>query len=194
MKKIIMSLLLATLASGYVQAQTTWVVDPVHSKVNFSIEHLVISEVDGTFKQFAGSMVTGKDDFTDAKISFEIEVGSISTDNDQRDGHLQSEDFFYAEKYPKISFKSTAFEKTGGNNYVLKGNLTMRGVTRPVTLAVKYGGQVVDGYGNTRAGFKVTGTLKRMDYGIAWNNKTEHGSLIVGEEVELKINLELIKQ
>ncbi len=189
-----MSLLLSTLVAVSVQAQTTWVVDPVHSKVNFSIEHLVISEVDGTFKQFTGKMVTGKEDFTDAKIDFEVEVSSISTDNDQRDGHLKSEDFFYAEKYPKITFKSTAFEKTGGNNYVLRGNLTMRGVTRPVTLTVKYGGQVVDGYGNTRAGFKVTGTLNRMDYGIAWNDKTEHGSLMVGEDAELKINLELIKQ
>ena len=194
MKKKIMSLLLSVLVAGSVQAQTTWVVDPVHSKVNFSIGHLVISEVDGTFKQFAGKMVTGKEDFTDAKIDFEVEAGSINTDNDQRDGHLRSEDFFYAEKYPKITFKSTAFEKTGSNNYVLKGNLTMRGITKPVRPEVRYGGQVVDGYGNTRAGFKVTGTLNRMDYGIAWNDKTEHGSLIVGEEVEVQIKLEFIKQ
>ncbi len=193
MKKL-SSMLMALVVAGAVQAQTTWVVDPVHSKVNFSVAHLVISEVDGTFKVFEGSMQAAKDDFTDARISFTIDATSINTDNDKRDGHLKSEDFFYVEKYPEISFVSTSFRQTSANNYELKGNLTMRGVTKPVTLAVKYGGQVVGPYGNTRAGFRVSGTLNRLDYGIAWNSKTEHGSLVVGEEVEINIKLELIKQ
>ena len=193
MKKL-SSMLMALVAAGAVQAQTTWVVDPVHSKVNFSVAHLVISDVDGTFKVFEGSMQAAKEDFTDARISFTIDATSINTDNDKRDGHLKSEDFFYVEKYPEISFVSTSFRQTSANNYELKGNLTMRGVTQPVTLAVKYGGQVVGPYGNTRVGFRVSGTLNRMDYGIAWNSKTEHGSLVVGEDVEINIKLELIKQ
>jgi polyisoprenoid-binding protein YceI len=193
MKKISMSIM-ALLTAGYVQAQTNWVIDPVHSKVNFTVDHLVISEVDGIFKSFSGSLTETNSDFTDAEITFEIVTASMSTDNEKRDGHLKSEDFFYAEKYPKISFKSSSFKKVNDKEYTLKGNLTMRGVTRQVTLTTKYGGQIMDGYGNTRAAFKVTGSLKRMDYGIAWNGKTEHGSLVVGEDVDIEIKLELIKQ
>ncbi|MCB0496918.1 MAG: YceI family protein [Cyclobacteriaceae bacterium] len=176
------------------KAQTTWVVEPVHSKVNFTVEHLVISEVDGSFKKFEGEMVTSKDDFSDAKITFSVDITSISTDNEKRDGHLKSEDFFFVEKYPTMSFESTSFKKKKGDEYELKGNLTMRGVTKPVTLSVKYGGQAEDGYGNTRAGFIVKGSLNRMDYGVAWNAKTKQGGWTVGEEVEITIKLELVKQ
>lgn len=185
---------LAVIGLTSAKAQTTWVVEPVHSKVNFTVEHLVISEVDGSFKTFEGKMVASKEDFTDAKISFSIDVASISTDNEKRDGHLKSEDFFYAEKYPKMTFESTSFKKKNAKEYELKGDLTMRGVTKPVTLSVKYGGQAVDGYGNTRAGFIVKGSLNRMDYGVAWNAKTQHGGLTVGEEVDITIKLELVKQ
>ena len=116
-------------------------------------------------------------------------------DNDQRDGHLKSEDFFYAEKYPKMTFKSTSFKKKSGNKYVLKGNLTMRGVTKSVTLNVKHGGTIAnDGYGNTKSGFIISGEINRIDYGVAWNAKTEHGGWTVGEEVALTIKLELVKQ
>jgi len=175
-------------------AQTTWVVDPAHSKVNFTVEHLVISEVDGTFKSFDGKIITSKDDFSDAIISFSIDIKSVSTDNVKRDGHLQSEDFFYVEKYPKMTFESTSFKKKGDNQYVLKGNLTMRGVTKSAEFSVTYGGQADDGYGNMKAGFIAKGSINRMDYGVAWNAKTKQGGWTVGEEVKLLIKLEMMKK
>ena len=186
--------LFATFLSLTLSAQTKWNVDPTHSKVNFSVSHLVISEVDGTFKSFNGSINTNNDDFSDASISFEIDVNSINTDNQKRDGHLKSEDFFYTEKYPKMTFHSTSFRKIKGNKYRLKGNLTMRGVTKPITLDVKFGGIANDGYGNTKAGFIIKGVINRIDFGVAWNAKTEHGGWTVGEEVELVIKLEMVKQ
>lgn len=193
MKKIIVSTILGLFVLN-ATAQTAWVVDPVHSKVNFSVAHLVISEVDGTFKSFEGTVESSKVDFNDAKISFSIDVSSINTDNDKRDGHLQSEDFFFVEKYPKITFESTSFKKINEKNYILKGNLTMRGVTNKVEFSVKYGGQAIDGYGNTRIGFIARGSLNRIDYGVAWNAKTQHGALTVGEEIELTLKMELIKK
>ena len=184
---------LAVIGLTSAKAQTTWVVEPVHSKVNFTVEHLVISEVDGSFKTFEGKMVASKEDFSDAKITFSVDIASISTDNDQRDNHLKSEDFFYAEKYPKMTFESTSFKKKG-NEYELKGNLTLRGVTKPITFSVKYGGQAEDGYGNLKAGFIVKGSLNRMDYGVAWNAKTKQGGWTVGEEVGISVKLEMVKQ
>lgn len=177
-------------------AQTsTWKVDPSHSNVNFSVSHLVISEVDGTFNSFDGEMTSNSDDFSGAKINFTIDINSINTNNDKRDSHLKSQDFFYAEKHPKMTFESTSFKKENGNKYILKGDLTMRGVKKSITLDVKYGGTVTnDGYGNTKAGFIISGDINRVDYGVAWNAKTEHGGWTVGEEVALKVKLELVKQ
>lgn len=192
MKKAVLSIVLglAVLSSS---AQTNWVVDPVHSKVNFTVEHLVISEVDGSFKKFDGKLISSEDDFTNSKISFSIDVASVNTDNENRDGHLQSEDFFFVEKYPKMTFESTSFTKTDDKHYALEGNLTMRGVTKKVVFDVKYGGQAEDGYGNTKAGFIAKGSLNRVDYGVAWNSKTKTGGLSVGEEIDITIKLELVK-
>ena len=193
--KNIAVILILVLAAFTVKAQSKWQVDPYHSKVNFSVGHLVISEVDGTFKVFSGSISSTKEDFEGAKINFEIDATSINTDNEKRDGHLKSEDFFYVEKHPKITFESTSFKKVSKSKYKLKGNLTMRGVTKSVELDVKYGGTIAnDGYGNTKAGFIVSGTVNRIDYGVAWNAKTEHGGMTVGEEVEIKVKLEFAKQ
>lgn len=195
MKKISTFILAVLLNLGVFAQETIWNVDPTHSAVNFSVSHLVISEVDGTFKVFNGSIVSNSDDFSNAKINFEIDINSIDTKNSKRDGHLKSEDFFHAEKYSKISFTSTSFKKKKKNTYVLEGALTMRGVTKPVMLDVTYGGTIPnDGYGNTKAGFKITGSLNRIDYGVAWNAKTEHGGLTVGETVDLEVKLELVKQ
>ncbi len=194
MKKVI-TLVFVTLLSLTTYAQSsTWGVDASHSKVNFSVSHLVISEVDGTFKTFSGSLTSNSDDFSDAKFNFEIDVNSINTDNEKRDGHLKSEDFFYTEKHSKMTFKGTSFKKVKGNTYLLKGNLTMRGITKNIALNVKYGGTANDGYGNTKAGFIITGTINRIDYGVAWNAKTEHGGWTVGEEVSLVVKLEFVKQ
>jgi len=193
MKKTVLSIA-AGLVAMAASAQTTWVVDPSHSKVNFTVEHLVISEVDGTFKSFDGKIVTSNEDFSDATINFSIDVSSVNTDNEKRDGHLQSEDFFYVEKYPTMTFESTSFQKKSESQYVLKGNLSLRGVTKTVEFSVKYGGQADDGYGNMKAGFIAKGTINRMDYGVAWNAKTKTGGWTVGEEVELVIKLEMMKK
>ncbi|WP_196885608.1 YceI family protein [Aureivirga sp. CE67] len=172
-----------------------WNVDPYHSNVNFSVSHLVISEVDGSFKVYNGSIEQKKSkDFSDAVFKFEIDANSINTQNEKRDGHLKAEDFFYTSKYPKISFVSTSVKKKGANNYIIKGNLTMRGVTKKVTLKAKHGGTIQnDGYGNTKAGFIISGTIDRTDFGVAWNAKTEHGGMTVGEDVDFKIKLEYVK-
>jgi len=195
MRKIFLLSVAALLGFSGLQAQNIWKIDPVHSQVNFSVSHLVISEVDGSFKIFKGSIESPSEDFNNAQISFEIDATSVNTDNEKRDNHLNSEDFFYSEMYPKIKFVSTNFEKTEGNSYLLEGNLTMRGITQKVKLDVKYGGTLADdGYGNTKAGFIVSGKLNRMDYGIAWNGKTEHGTWIVGEDVFIQTKLEFVKQ
>lgn len=175
-------------------AQTTWKVDPAHSKVGFSVTHLVISEVEGKFNKFEGSIVASKEDFSGSKISFTVDAASIDTDVDQRDQHLRSEDFFFVEQHPELTFTSTSFKKVGKDQYELKGKLTMRGVTKTVTFDVEYGGKVVDGYGNTRVGFTATTSLNRMDYGIAWNAKTEHGTWTVGEDIDVSLKLEFIKK
>lgn len=193
MKKLtitITSLIISLISFG----QTEWKTDPAHSKVGFSITHLVISEIDGNFNTFNGTLSSENEDFNQAKISFSIDASSIDTDNDQRDGHLKSEDFFHATKYPKMTFESTSFKKKNGENYILKGLLTIRGVTKNVTFGVTYGGTTIDGYGNTKAGFKATTSIDRTDYGVAWNSKTEHGTLTVGNDVDLTLKLQFVKQ
>jgi polyisoprenoid-binding protein YceI len=171
-----------------------WIIDTVHSEVGFKIKHLVISNASGKFTSFEGSAETSKDDFSDAKINFSADIDSIHTGNEQREGHLKSPDFFDAARYPKLSFVSTSFTKKDGNDYILKGDLTMHGVTKPVELAVEFGGIHKSLYGQTVAGFEVTGKIKRADFGLSWSAVTEAGGLVLGEDVKLTINLELIKQ
>ena len=131
----------------------TYKIDAAHSEVTFKVKHLMIASVTGQFKEFDGSMTAEKADFTDASIDFEALINSITTGNDQRDGHLKSDDFFAAEKYPKLTFKSTAIQKLDEETYNLTGNLTIRDVTKPVTLKVTYGGQIIDPWGQTKLGF-----------------------------------------
>jgi polyisoprenoid-binding protein YceI len=172
---------------------TKWVLDPMHSEVQFKVKHLVISTVTGSFKKFEGTMETESDDFTNAHITFSLDVNSIDTNQDQRDGHLKGADFFDAEKYPAITFQSTSFEKNG-SDYTLKGNLTVKDVTKPVTLAAEYGGVATDFYGNTKAGFDVTGKINRKEFGLTWDGITEAGSVVVSEEVKLIFNVQFAKQ
>ena len=172
----------------------TWLIDPAHSEVQFKVRHLVISTVTGSFKKFECTVQSEKDDFSDASVQFSAETASIDTNNEQRDAHLKSDDFFNAEKYPKITFVSTRIEKRTGEEYTLIGNLTIRDVTKPITLKVEYGGQTVDGYGQTKAGFEVTGKLKRHEYNLKWNALTEGGGVVVSDEVRLILNVQLIKQ
>lgn len=191
MKKVCIALMTMFIALN-VSAQT-WQVDPVHSAVKFSVSHLVISEVDGSFKTYSGSIKSANADFQDAAIEFSIDVNSINTDNNMRDEHLKSADFFDAKQFPSMKFVSTSFKKKSGNNYVVTGNLTMKDVTKKVSFNVVYGGTAKDGYGNTKAGFKVTGVINRFDYGLKWNALTEAGGATVGKEISLTMNLEFAK-
>jgi polyisoprenoid-binding protein YceI len=154
----------------------------------------VISEVEGSFKTFTGSMTASKPDFTDAQIDFSVDIASINTDNEQRDTHLKADDFFNAEKYPKMTFKSILMKKTGDKKYELFGNLTIRDVTKKVKFIVTYGGTVKDPWGNTKAGFKATATINRLEYGLKWNTLTEAGGAVVGSDVTININAEFAQQ
>lgn len=192
MKRIIL-ITVALIAQVALFAQTKWNVDVVHSSVKFTVEHLVIAEVDGAFKTFNGSMTSAKPDFAGSAIDFTVDVNSINTDNEKRDTHLKSDDFFNAAKYPKMTFKSTSFKKVSGNKYALVGNLTIRDVTKSVTFDVTYGGTANDGYGNTKAGFKASTVIKRFDYGLKWNSLTEAGGMTVGSDVTIDLRLEFAK-
>ena len=172
----------------------TWNVDHSHSNVKFNVSHLVISEVEGNFKNFNGTITGNKEDFADAKINFTVDVASINTENSSRDGHLKSDDFFNAEKYPQMIFKSKSFKKVGDNKYELIGDLTIRDVTKQVKFDVIYGGTATDGYGNVKAGFKATSTINRFDYGLKWNTITEAGGMTVGSDVKLILNLQFAKE
>jgi polyisoprenoid-binding protein YceI len=168
----------------------TWSIDKMHSNINFSVTHLVISEVDGSFKVYDGKIVSTTPDFNNASIEFSVDVSSINTDNSMRDDHLKGDDFFNAATYPKMTFKSTSFTKVSGNKYNLTGDLTVRNVTKKATFNVVYGGTAKDGYGNTKAGFKATGSINRFDYGLKWNALTEAGGATVGADVNLSLKLE----
>ncbi len=173
---------------------TKWVLDPMHSEVTFKIKHLVISNVTGMFKKFEGTCEAPSDDFEGAEIDFSLDVDSIDTNQEQRDVHLKSPEFFDAEKFPKITFKSTSFTKTGDNEYDLNGNLTIKDVTKPVTLKVEFGGTANDFYGNLKAGFEVTGKINRKEFGLVWGGITEAGSIVLGDDVKLSINAQFAKQ
>jgi polyisoprenoid-binding protein YceI len=175
-------------------ATTKWVIDPMHSEVQFKVKHLVISTVTGFFKSFEGSLETENEDFGGAKIEFTIDIDSIDTNQGQRDGHLKSADFFDAEKFPKITFKSTSFKKTDEDEFQLDGELTVKGITKPVTLAAEYGGSTADFYGNTKAGFEVSGKISRKEFGLTWEGVTEAGSVVVGDDIKLLINVQFAKQ
>jgi len=191
---MIKTLFAIALLSAATLAQTTWSFDKDHSQISFNVDHLVISEVTGYFRNFDGSVKTKGDDFTDADIEISIETKSIDTDNEKRDNHLRSDDFFNAEKHPQIKFKSKSMKKTDDNKYKLTGDLTIRDVTKEVELDVEYGGSVVDFAKNTRVGFKIKGTLNRFDYNLKWNALIETGGAVVGSEVELICNVELVKE
>jgi len=169
-----------------------WEVDGVHYSVQFAISPLVISEVEGSFKVYSGSIEGVGSDFSGASINFEVDVKSINTDNEMRDNHLKSADFFNSDQFPQMKFKSTSFKKTKGNKYVLVGDLTIRDVTKKVKFNVTHGGVAKDGYGNTKAGFKASTTINRFDYGLKWNGLTEAGGITVGEEVELDLKLQFV--
>lgn len=190
MKKIntLFALLLFT---GVAFAQSTWTIDKAHSKVGFNVTHMGVSEVEGKFNEFDANVLAKSDDFDGAAIEFSSKTASIDTDNEKRDGHLKSPDFFEAEKYPETKFKGTLVKD--GGKYKLKGDLTLHGVTKPVEFDVTYGGTVDTGKGK-KAGFKLTGKINRKDYGLKWDNKVPTGELIVSDDVEIIANIKLDKK
>jgi polyisoprenoid-binding protein YceI len=190
MKKQLFSLVILALMVSGLAAQTTWNVDKVHSNVKFNVSHMVVSEVEGSFRGFEGSLVASKADLSDASIKFSVDVNSVNTDNERRDGHLKSDDFFNAEKFPKMTFVSKSFKPLGGNKYKLTGDLTIRDVTKTVEFDVSYGGQINTGRG-IKAGFKARATIDRLQYGLKYAPALEAGGLAVGKDVEIIVNLEM---
>jgi polyisoprenoid-binding protein YceI len=175
-------------------AVTKWVLDPAHTEVTFKIRHLMIANVTGSFKNFNSEAETNGDDFSNAKVVFTAETASVTTENEQRDTHLKSDDFFNAEKYPEIRFESTGLKKKKDDEYELEGKLTIRDVTKVIKLNVEAGGVVVDGYGQTKAGFSVTGKINRKEFGLNWSAVTEAGGIVVSDEVKIIVEAQYIKQ
>ena len=174
-------------------ATTQWSLDPTHSELQFKVKHLMITTVTGSLKIFSASLTSEGDDFENGKVSFEAEINSIDTGNTDRDNHLKGADFFDAEQHPKVSFISTSLEKDG-SDYVIKGDLTLKGVTKPVKLNAEFGGIATDPWGNTKAGFTLSGKINRTDYGLSWNAALETGGVMVSEEVKIAGELQFVKQ
>ena len=172
---------------------TTWVIDPLHSDVFFKIKHLVISTVTGSFRKFEGKVITQGEDFNNAKVNFTIDVKSIDTNQDQRDDHLKSGDFFAADLYPQITFVSTSFFNISGSDFKIGGNLTLRGVTKPIELNVEYGGSEDNGHGLIKHGFEITGVVNRKEFGMTWNKLTDTGGLGLGEDIRVIANIQVAK-
>lgn len=174
--------------------KTIWTLDPTHSELGFKIKHLMITNVTGYFPKFSVTAEVDGHDFTTAKIDAEVEVASINTNNEQRDGHLRNSDFFETEKFPTMRFKSTEIKKVDDDVFELFGDLTIKDTSKPVKLVVEYSDIVKDPYGNTKAGFSFSGKINRKDWGVSFNAALETGGVMLGEEVKIFGELQLIKQ
>lgn len=174
--------------------KTKWAIDAAHSEILFKVKHLVISTVSGKFEKYEGSVYSSSDDFSDAEIDFSADVNSVNTGHPDRDAHLKSPDFFDASNYPRLTFKSKNITKTGDSEYKMTGFLTIRNVTKEVDLSVEHGGTIKDPWGNTKAGFEITGKIDRKEFGLQWSAATEAGGLVVGDDVKIHLSVELIKQ
>lgn len=172
---------------------TRWTFDPTHSEITFKVKHLMITNVKGEFRTFAASLSSNGDDFNNATASATIDVSSIFTNNDDRDGHLKSGDFFDAANHKEIRFESTSFKKFDDENGQLKGNLTIKGITKEVTLDVEFGGVSKDPWGNLKAGFSLSGKINRTDFGLTWNAALETGGVLVSEEVKIAAEIQFVK-
>lgn len=191
---VLVGAFLLTVAISPALMASSWKLDKAHSMVNFSVAHLVISEVTGNFTDFDVTMSASKDDLTDASIETTIKSSTINTNNEQRDVHLKSDDFLNVEKFPEIRFKSTSVEKTGEDTYIMTGSLTIRDVTKTVVLDTKYRGTVKDPWGNTKVAFKTTTTINRFEYGLKWDAVLETGGFVAGEDVEITLIMEFAKE
>ncbi|HEY9165064.1 MAG TPA: YceI family protein [Candidatus Kryptonia bacterium] len=171
---------------------STWKIDPVHSEIKFKVKHLVVSNVTGQFRKFDAEIESNQRDFSDARIRVDIDVNTIDTRNEQRDGHLKSPDFFDAASHTRMTFLSKSVTKKSDNNYIVLGDLTIRGTTKEVTLDVTYNGSARSFDGSEVVGFEAVGKLNRFDFGLHWNAITEAGSIVVGDEVKIEIAAEFV--
>lgn len=183
-------LIAALLISGSSFAQTAWSIDKAHSKISFNVVHMAISEVEGEFTDFDAKVTSQSEDFNNADVEFTAKVASIDTENERRDTHLKSDDFFSAEKFPEVKFKGKLVKE--GNGYKLKGDFTLKDVTKPVNFDVTYGGTIDTGRG-LKAGFKINGKINRQDYNVKWDNKLAGGELVVSDDVEIICKIEMNK-
>jgi polyisoprenoid-binding protein YceI len=171
-----------------------WILDPKHSELGFKIKHLMITNVSGVFKNFTVSAEAPGDDFSKSTIRLTADMTSISTNNEQRDAHLRNSDFFETDKFPDLVFQSTSIEQDGDDGLHVFGDLTMKGITKQVKLDVEYNVVTNDPWGGERAGFVVTGKIKRSDWGVTFNGVLESGGLMLGEEVKLNAEIQLVKE
>jgi polyisoprenoid-binding protein YceI len=169
-----------------------WAIDPTHSTVHFAVKHMVISHAKGTFTDYKLKVETQGLDFADAKVELEIDVNSINTASTDRDNHLRGADFFDVANYPTIKFVSNSMTKINDEEYKLAGNITIKGITKPIEFKVNYGGQLVDPWGNIRAGFAIESSIDRFDFGLSWNGLLEAGSAMLGKVVKLQAEIEII--
>ncbi len=174
-------------------ATTKWALDPTHSELQFKVKHLMISTVTGNIKSFSAELEANNDNFDNASVSFSGDIDSIDTGNTDRDNHLKSGDFFDADQFPSISFKSTTVEKDG-DDYAVTGDLTIKGITKSLKLNAEFGGIATDPWGNTKAGFTLSGKIKRSEFGLTWNAALETGGVMVSEEVKILGELQFVKQ
>lgn len=174
--------------------ETKWTIDNLHSEIGFKVRHMMITNVSGTFAQFNANAITEEEDFTTAKFDFSAEIGSINTGVADRDAHLKSGDFFNAEIYPELKFKSSSINKNSNGDFTINGDLTIRDVTRPVELTAEFGGIAQDPYGQIKAGFSISGKIKRSDFGLTWNSITEAGNVVVSDDIKLHSEIQFIKQ
>jgi polyisoprenoid-binding protein YceI len=174
--------------------KTKWVIDPMHSELGFKIKHLMISNISGTFSEYEANMETDNEDLSTAQIRATIKAASVSTNNKQRDQHLQNGDFFEVEKHPEITFQSTRVEKLDHEQFIVHGDLTLKGITKPVKLNVEYSGVTKDPWGGQRAGFTITGKIIRSEFGLSFNSVLETGGLALSDEVKIHSEVQLVKQ
>ncbi|TDG00159.1 YceI family protein [Paenibacillus piri] len=175
-------------------AKSKWAVDATHSSIDFTIRHMMIAKVKGTFHTFEAEIEADPNDLTSADVQFAVELASIDTRNNDRDTHLRTADFFDVEKYPKMTFKSNRIVKTDEGEYEVSGDLTLHGVTRPETFSVTFEGSGKDPWGNERAGFSAQGTIKRSDFGLTYNAALETGGVLIADEVKVSLEIEALKQ
>jgi polyisoprenoid-binding protein YceI len=175
-------------------ATTTWTIDPSHSEVGFKVKHLMITNVKGTFNEIKGKVETLSMDFATALVNFVMNAGSVNTGSPDRDAHLKSPDFFDVEKFKEITFKSDSLKKIDDDSFVMTGDLTIKGISKKVSLNVEFNGLMKDPWGNEKAGFSLSGKINRKDWGLNWNTALETGGVLVGEEVSIHAEVQLLKQ